>query len=531
MLGLISRATSNLKNPSSSTDWTPDTPLPAGFHSTKSTFHIPVSAFSKVSLTSDGHYSKGTVLFCVSSPGDQDEQEDTNWNGGAAVMMKEKQDGAGVCTIQVEARYNSESLWSDSQVTVSEEGGDCGIVLKTPSSSRLAANLSFHLKFILPPLPSLESLSVAATRFRIIFDTTFRIPFNVLALRTSDAPIAPEGPLTASRITIVNENRLDPTKTELKNHEDSVSGTFLATESLTISCANGAVTGGPYACSSGPLTVQTSNFPVNGTFTSALPLKIATSNAVISGHFVSRDTVTISTTYARVEGIFEGQKGVEVTTSRAPISGQFTLGRHLKLATSSFRIDAKVRLLEPSLELGEPITPTPSVLDGTAPPTFEDVVRESAKRERDVSVDIETTDAAVEVNYLTHPANIKLSSKVRSSGGSKVSVTHPPDFEGTFSATTTITSTAHFDAPPDLSSSSSHSSEREDRSDTSSLHGGGGGGGRGRRGRRIVDYSSKKRSEVSGTVYFEGSLRDEERSRSRSEVVAVAGPAEIQVLE
>jgi len=117
-----------------------------------------------------------------------------------------------------------------------------------------------------------------------------------------------------------------------------------------------------------------------------------------------------------------------------------------QLLASVFRIDATIRLISPTSSTTSPAGAAPvtrtlsNATSSTAadlPPTFEDALASSSASGAAlgvITVAAETTDAGVELVFPEAvPSDCALRATARSSGGSRVAVTHARGWEGRFS--------------------------------------------------------------------------------------------------
>ncbi|BGO96149.1 hypothetical protein NBRC10512_002469 [Rhodotorula toruloides] len=505
MLGLLSRATANFKNSTHPAAWSPDDPAPSGFSSHKSSLSLPISSLATLSFRATGIYSQGTIVF-ERADGAGRAADPPSY--GEAVHESGKPREVGTVQVHVEARTNSEGLYGESRIEPVEGHERCGLSLTTPASSsvsRLGATLSYHIVVAIPStLTSLDTLLVEATGFRVILSSSLSsFPFSTLDISTTDAPVVLHD-LRAENIKIRNANLLDPNKRELKNFDDLISGSVASSSRIQLECENGPISGS--FRSSGAVIVHSTNFPVKGDFHGA-SLRIATTNSEISGTFDAKRDIAIQNVHGKVEGRFRAPMGCEIKGQYNAINGSFEVGNELKLITTVFRIDATVRLLPPpssSLNPSHPTLPVTRIASATSStnelPTFEDAIASSSSSASFgvVNVLAETTDAAIELNFEQHPKEVTCRSLARTSGGSKVIVTHPQNWEGAFSASTVLAHTATF-------TTLSHSSPTL--------------------GARQTSLDTDSRSRVAGSVRWE---RGEGATGNRS-VVETDGPAEVVV--
>lgn len=130
MLGLLQRATSNLKNPVTATAWAPSDELAAGFHRFSQVHSLLLSSLATFAFAATGYYAKGTILFLRRGQGDGTEStqyppayDDDN--------LKPRVEGE--VHVAVEARTNSEGLYADSRLEPVQGHERCGISLTVRS--------------------------------------------------------------------------------------------------------------------------------------------------------------------------------------------------------------------------------------------------------------------------------------------------------------------------------------------------------------------------------------------------------------
>ncbi|GAA6044335.1 hypothetical protein JCM8097_002329 [Rhodosporidiobolus ruineniae] len=501
MLGLLSRAKGNLQNPHTATSWTPADPVPSNFTAHHRRFSLPISSLGALVFRAEGYYSKGTIQF-ERAGGYEPPEYDAGEGGG-------KDRTTGVAEVVVEARTNSAGLYSEAKLEPIEAHERCGLSLSTPSSSsvsRLGASLSFHITVTLPAtLTSLDTLSVDCSSFRILVDPSLSaVLISNLTLSTTDAPIV-LGSVSAENVQLRNTNAaINSTKVALTNFDDLVSGSIVRARRIEIDCADGPVTGSYTA--SGALVVLNRNAPISGTYDGS-SVRIVTANGEITGRFSAKKDIALTNTFAKIDVEVEAPLGCQVSGQNSPVSGKFRVGKELKISTTHFRIDASVRLLPPPSSSLPSSAPPPLSRTSTSttdvPPTFEEAVGSSSSFSPSnvVQVAVETAGAAIQLDYLEQPEGVVLESRAKSSGGGGVSVTHPSGWEGSFSATASLAHSASFVSPASL----------------------GGLGGR----QRKVSFDIQKRSEVAGSIAYEGEVEGRRMSRS---VVETEGSAEIKVL-
>ncbi|BGP20790.1 hypothetical protein JCM10213_008927 [Rhodosporidiobolus nylandii] len=493
MLGLLHRTAANLKNPSTPTTWSPTDPLPSGFSQRSFRFSLPVSSLAAFTFRSAGQYARGSIVF-ERAAGPQPPEY------GEAVPVEGGDDGKerteGLVEIAVEARTNSDGLLGECKLDPIEGHERCGLSLSTPSStgvSRIGATLSYHITVTFPAtLAALNSLTVEAASFRISLEPSLSSTLiSSLDLSTTDAPIS-LGSTRAQQVKLTNKNWLDSNRVALKNFDDLVSGSIADAERIEITCADGSVSGS--YTSSGPIIVQTTNAAVHADLRGS-SLRVSTSGGDVTGMYIATKDVALSTSYAKADVDVEAPLGCQVSGTNVAIDSRFKVGKELRLITSHFRIDASVWLLPPPV----PGTPALSITD--APPTFEEATSSpSLGASNTVLVQAETTGAAIQLDYLEHPDGLVLQSLARSTGGGAVQVVHPETFEGSFLASTSLTHTAQFTTPAVFPTAAR---------------------------KRAVHFDVEKRSEVAGTVRWEGGSVGGGRSRT---VIEAEGTAEIKVL-
>ncbi|GAA5909548.1 hypothetical protein JCM8208_007180 [Rhodotorula glutinis] len=459
MLGIIQRASANFKNTASPAGWSPQDDVPSGFSAHQSRLSVPLSTLGSFAFRSTGSYSRGTLVFeCAADAGGASSGGPPGYDAHA----DDKPRREGMVDVAVEVRTNSEGLRGDCRLETIEGHERAGLSLTTPSSTsvtRIGASLSYHITVTLPSsFTSLDTLSVETTGFRII--------------------LAPS--------LSTNQNLLDPNKHALKNFDDLVQGSLSAQGRIDIQCENGPVSGS-YSTPAA-LVVATTNFSVKGEFKGAT-VRISTQNAEVSGRFDARRDIVVVTQHGKVEGVFRAPAGCEVKGQYVGVKGEFDVGSHLRLLTSVFRIDATIRLLSPTSSTTSPagaapvtrtLSNTTSSTGADLPPTFEDALASSSASGAAlgvVTVQAETTDAGVELVFPEAvPGDCALRATARSSGGSRVAVTHARGWEGRFSASTTLTHTASLSS---LANASPVSYDTQKRSEVAGFVGSGASAGAG----------------------------------------------------
>ena len=358
MLGLLQRATSNLKNPVTATAWDPSDELAAGFHRFSRTHSLPISSLATFAFAATGYYAKGTILFLRRR--DQRDGTESTQHPPPAYDDDSKPRVEGEVHVAVEARTNSEGLYADSRLEPVQGHERCGISLtvrflppavvspacvprtepsgkrpiQTPASSsvgRIGASLSYHITVTFPDdFDSLDTISVDATSFRVLFDPSLAsIQFSTLDISTTDAPIFFEQ-LRAKSVKFQNQNRLDPNKSSLKNFQDLISGTIASADRIEIACENGPVSG-TYR-STGPIIVNNTNFSIKGDFQGGA-LRLSTTNAEISGTFEAKRDIVIQNAHGKIEGTYKAPLGCSIKGSYMPITASFEVGQDLRVRT------------------------------------------------------------------------------------------------------------------------------------------------------------------------------------------------------
>ncbi|BGP43976.1 hypothetical protein JCM10450v2_008193 [Rhodotorula kratochvilovae] len=464
MLGLLSRATANLKNTASPSGWSPADDVPSGFSSHRSTLAVPLSSLGTFAFRSVGHYAQGTVVFARAEV--QAGTEPPSY--GEAVQEKPRVEGT--VNVEVEVRTNSDGLYGECRLEVVEAHERGGLSLTTPASasvSRLGASLSYHITVTFPSsFTALDTLFVETTGFRLVLaPSVSALTIGTLSLRTTDAPIVLSSTQCGSA-QLSNQNQLDPNRHALKNFDDLLSGSLVATGRIDLACENGPIAGSYTA--GGPLVARTSNFPLRGEFRGS-SVRITNANAEISGTFAAsgpRGDVVVQNVHGKVEGTFVAPGGCEVKGLYVGVKGDFEVGGHLRLLTTVFRIDATIRLLAPSAasvpggsSSRAPVTRVASTTSDL--PTYGEqqttllLSSSSAGAGGVIAVSAETTDAGVELLFPAPvPPQCALRTTARSTGGSRVGVTHASGWEGRFAASTSLTHTASLRLPPSAASSS-----------------------------------------------------------------------------
>ncbi|KAK4049680.1 hypothetical protein OIV83_003955 [Microbotryomycetes sp. JL201] len=356
----------------------------------------------------------------------------------------------GYATVVVVQRFNKRELAEASRVSCDGDELNQVVSIQTPDSAPMAASISYHVTILLPPTTNrINGFQVDADRFRIQFDPSLQQTLSIaeLGIRTADAPVQLD--LTGcGTVDIRNENRLNPTRTSLKHHDDLVSGS-LSAESINLTCTNGSING-TFQTTVESMSVSTTNFNISGTFKSAKDLTLSTMNAALSGTFTAHGPggITVELQQTKVDGAkFEAPFGsVRIVNKLASIAAHFTVAKSLLIKTTGFPIDADVRLSpvrtlsrsssrhrRPSSVMGAPPPSFTSSSTTTDLPTFEDAMQADLDSSRNgsaqqVKVHVQTTEAHLNLTYLNHPVTVSLSSSASTTGGSRVCVEHPAPF-------------------------------------------------------------------------------------------------------
>lgn len=131
MLGLLQRATSNLKNPVTATAWAPSDELAAGFHRFSQVHSLPLSSLATFAFAATGYYAKGTILFLRRGREAADPHHPPAYDDDADSKPRVE----GEVHVAVEARTNSEGLYADSRLEPVQGHERCGISLTVRSGS------------------------------------------------------------------------------------------------------------------------------------------------------------------------------------------------------------------------------------------------------------------------------------------------------------------------------------------------------------------------------------------------------------
>jgi hypothetical protein len=178
--------------------------------------------------------------------------------------------------------------------------------------------------------------------------------------------------------------------------------------------------------------------------------------------------VEIRTTSASIDISNLNVRAARIKTTNGDIKGSFNVSRALSLVTSNGAIDAQVSLVAPTLEdrrmpfpmlppppPGGPhslredtrfenppaVQPHPGDVYGPPPPGFPPLSRlpsyyrrwlqQDAEGDVSPTVIVSTSNGAVDLKYVDHPADLGLHSFVQTTNG-RAHVTHPPAYAGDF---------------------------------------------------------------------------------------------------
>lgn len=178
MLGLLQRATSNLKNAVSGSQWEPSDDLPSGFHRFKQQHSLPLSSFGTFAFAATGYYSKGTIL--LRRQGDAAAKNGANGHHHPPAYgdddVDQKQRAAGDVHVQVEARSNSEGLYADSRLEPVEGHERCGISLTVSRSDAGIMQLNALLMLLFGSLADSGVIFGRADRRRALVSYHRHVP-------------------------------------------------------------------------------------------------------------------------------------------------------------------------------------------------------------------------------------------------------------------------------------------------------------------------------------------------------------------
>lgn len=141
MLGLLQRATANLKNPVNPTQWDPADDLASGFHRFSQGHSLPVTSLGSFAFAATGYYAKGTIRFRRAEPATAEPEPPS---GAQHLPPPPAYDDDskpkvhdGQVHVSVEARTNSEGLYADSTLEPVQGHERCGISLTVrPAAAR-----------------------------------------------------------------------------------------------------------------------------------------------------------------------------------------------------------------------------------------------------------------------------------------------------------------------------------------------------------------------------------------------------------
>jgi hypothetical protein len=173
--------------------------------------------------------------------------------------------------------------------------------------------------------------------------------------------------------------------------------------------------------------------------------------------------VEIRTTSAAIDLGKLNVRAARIKTTNGEIKGSFNVSRSLSLMTSNGAIDVKVSLFPPTLEdrklpfprppppapegphhpreemgfvplphPGDPRGPPPAFPPvPRLPPYYRRWIEQDAGGQVFPTVIVSTSNGAVDLEYVDHPAGLGLHSFVQTTNG-RAHVTHPPAYEGDF---------------------------------------------------------------------------------------------------
>ncbi|KAM0787033.1 hypothetical protein ACM66B_006299 [Microbotryomycetes sp. NB124-2] len=466
---LFAKTVTSSTNP---TSWTPSvTSLPVGFSQLEHEFKLAPDGRGIGSVTNvrfeclKGNWCVGTLVVkrqgsdsgrggassasASGGPPKYSEDDSDDYDEG---MIRPDSDSStklqGHATVVVVQRFNKSELADATRVDCSGDELNSVISIQTPDSEPMAASISYHVTLLLlPKTTHLNGFHVKADRFKVVFDPSLKQSLSIaeLVIQTADAPVRLDLE-NCGTVEIRNENRLNPTRTSLKHHDNLVSGS-LSAESIDIICANGSISG-DFSTTVDSMSVSTTNFNVSGTFKSAKDLTLSTMNAQLSGTFTAHGSngIVVELQQTKVDNSrFLAPFGsVKLVNKLSTVSAQFTIAKSLIVKTTGFPVDADVTLSPlRTLSRSSSRRRRPSSAIGVAPPsftssstttdlpTFEDVMQSdlSSSNAQQVRVHVETTEGHVNVRYLNHPKTIALQSFASTTGGSRVYVEHPAPFD------------------------------------------------------------------------------------------------------
>ncbi|KAK4056151.1 hypothetical protein OIO90_002882 [Microbotryomycetes sp. JL221] len=544
------------------TQWSPGSSLPSGFSELKNEYQLAsqgrgIGKVTNVRFESvKGTWCVGTLIVTRASATSTTDLQPTqslppeysrDYDQG---MIKHDNGDAktqGYAKLIVVQRFNKRELADGTKVSCVGDEFNSVVRIDTSDSAPLAASISYHVTLVLPATTTaLNGFHVEADRFKVIFDPSLNQSLAIaeLSIKTGDAAVSVE--LTGcGTVNIRNENRLNPTRTSLKHHDDLVSGS-LSAESIELTCSNGPVSG-DFQTTVGKLSVVTTNSNIAGTYKAAGDLVVSTTNAALHGTFVShgKSGISIDLLHSKVDNAnFQAPFGaIRLTNKLAPVAGKFTVAKQLVIKTTAFPVDAEIELSavrmrssssgnglsrsssrhrRASSVAGVPPPSFTSDSSTTELPTFDDVMHEDSSTCQRVRVHIETTDGHVNVKYLNHPKRIQLNSSASTSGGAKVFVQHPApavDRQGR----TRMRSTSNSNDP---NQEGAESDEQDDDDDPTMSRGFVGSfraltGGisssatvNASMGSQLIEYTTSKRSEVTGCI--PNGLQSYDRSASNN---------------
>ncbi|OAV97442.1 hypothetical protein PTTG_00169 [Puccinia triticina 1-1 BBBD Race 1] len=186
---------------------------------------------------------------------------------------------------------------------------------------------------------------------------------------------------------------------------------------------------GPYPDSDLEFNIQV-NLPKNVALMDKLSVQadqFGLTTADLAGLSIAQVDITTAVAPIRIEALVS--ETITIRTNNGHIEGAFKISKALNLATTNGAIVANVALALPINKSSDALLHTPSEISNR---TFSF----GSNDQPSVSVDIATINGAVAVNYVEHPADMKLFSYVKSTNG-RAHVEHAPAYEGEFEVETT----------------------------------------------------------------------------------------------
>ncbi|ORY79348.1 hypothetical protein BCR35DRAFT_304774 [Leucosporidium creatinivorum] len=412
--------------------WDPSTPLPAGSFKDIKQLKARITERSSLVIEAKGAWSHGTVRFeVVGGSGAAGGGAAFGGGGGAGgggqgegglpsyddaiqqltsvnrTAQQEKREGGQFAEgetelcVTVEARWNDEEVWEESNVELEKVGGEewrLSVQTPTMSPSRLASQLSYHITFHFPSsLPSLHSLSTSASQWRHLGSPSLSsLHFHHLSLVTTNAPL--------------NFPHLSAGETTLKTANATVEGSYVVDS----------------------LTLRTENGKISGTYAVAHVGRIRTSNRPIEGNFAAED-LEVQTSNGKIEGTFEGRERLKIETVNGRIGGRFRAGGQVGFKTCNAVIEGDIEVLG-SGEGGERES-TPDLLAEDVKKTGQSSSDGAEGAGPKIVGEAKTANAIIDLRFLDPPKGTEVQFEAKSANG-RVKVAYPAPFEGSFHAST-----------------------------------------------------------------------------------------------